>query len=113
MADTRGAVQIGQETVLMSGLGAWGEQENVLSCPGCDSWQLHYTNAVSMQWITQKWVLNGRTGMQEPVVDTSEWEDLVESILREHVGHECPHPRMILELLKQRDRKEKARGQHP
>lgn len=97
--ETRGAVTIGEETVL--DLGAWGQHVNVLSCPGCDHWQLDYTNAVAMQWYRQGW-RETPEGLKEPYVDTRDWDDFLEFLLREHVGFECPHPGIIQAMLADR-----------
>lgn len=56
--------------------------EKVLQCPACEAWQLHYDLGVVFQWAPM------------------EFEEVIESILREHVALECPHPRVIHELLK-------------
>lgn len=75
----------------------------VLQCPGCESWQLDYSTEVMAQWAavtmpSGKHPLDKLLGM--PTVSLKAFDEVIEAILREHVGHECPHPRLILELLK-------------
>ena len=62
------------------------EHDHVLSCPGCWSWQLHYTDQVATEWPD---------GLKA-------FEDMVEAILREHVGKECSAPQLVHFLAKQR-----------
>jgi hypothetical protein len=62
--------------------------ETVLSCPGCDSWQLHY-NEVAL-------VVDGT------FTSAKHLDVIVEQLLKEHVGRECPNPRMIQILLRDR-----------
>jgi hypothetical protein len=56
--------------------------DHVWSCPGCWSWQLHCTEIVRMQWPRK------------------EFDAMVEDLIREHVGFECTHPRLVHELWK-------------
>lgn len=65
-----------------------GSQELVLSCPACWSWQLHVDIPARIADGT--------------FANLSEAEAIIESLLREHVGRECTHPRLILELLRNR-----------
>lgn len=62
--------------------------ESVLSCPACWSWQLHYNGAAL--------VLDGT------FKHAKELDAVIESLLRDHVGRECPNPRLIQILLRDR-----------
>lgn len=76
--------------------------EKVLTCPACERWQLHYTAEVAMQWAIHVAGPKPAGGaLAWPTsIDMSRFDAMIESILREHVAQECPHPRMIHELLK-------------
>lgn len=74
--------------------------ERVLVCPGCERWQLHYDLDVALQWARYSMSSTGTIANPGLDFDLSDFDEVVEAILREHVAHECPHPRLILELLK-------------
>jgi len=59
--------------------------ENVLSCPACWSWQLHYTSQVALQWRSLE-----------------AFEEMLEQVVREHVARECPAPQLVLALARNR-----------
>lgn len=62
--------------------------ETVYSCPACWSWQLHVDYAAR--------VADGTfTSMKQA-------EEITEKIVRDHVAYECPHPRLIQVLLRER-----------
>lgn len=73
-------------------------------CPGCELWQVDYTNEVALQWIELR-VREEEDlefGSEEPVAlttsietDTSAWHDVIEEVLREHLD-ECPHLQRLL-----------------
>lgn len=73
----------------------------ILVCPGCERWQLDYTFEVAIQWakVSVRTPASMREGLISNV-DLTAFDDMVEAILREHVAQECPHPRLILEMLK-------------
>ena len=56
-------------------------------CPGCDEWQLDYTDEVARQFVILRPSASG--GVE---ADTTEWHAAVEHILQEHML-ECPHLR--------------------
>jgi hypothetical protein len=58
----------------------------IWSCPGCWSWQLHVTELVRMGWSRK------------------EFDAMIEEIIRAHVAHDCPAPRLVHELWKNRGR---------
>ena len=63
-------------------------------CPGCDSWQLDYTDEVAQQYAR---LLPGEDGSLAGIrVDTRPFHDLIETILQEHAA-ECPHLRDLVE----------------
>lgn len=59
--------------------------EEILVCPACEAWQLHYPLDLvfAAQWGS--W---------------DDYEAVVEQTLREHVGRECPYPQVILAMTK-------------
>lgn len=67
--------------------------EHVLSCPGCNAWQLHYTDDVIEQWA--------RRGAGH-ARRLARFEAMVESILKEHVARECPQPLLFMTIAKNR-----------
>jgi len=80
----------------------WLTQEHVLRCPGCQKWQLHYT------WLSLQDLIawNVPSSPQEPLNAALEpAKECVEVILRDHVAHECPSPRKVLELWKKAARR--------
>lgn len=73
-------------------------------CPGCELWQLDYTNAVAQEWITIRSVTEDVFEMssEEPVdsfprleADASAWHEVVEDALRDHL-RECDHLQRLL-----------------
>lgn len=68
------------------------EQEHVLSCPACWSWQLHWAPSVALHWGVWR---NGS-------FDMSAFEEVLEEILREHVTTTCTSPRLLMTLAKER-----------
>lgn len=68
------------------------EEETILSCPACWSWQLHYRPSVALQWARWK---GGH-------LDLEPFEEVLEEILREHVTTTCTSPRLFMTLAKER-----------
>lgn len=73
-------------------------------CPGCELWQVDYTNAVAQEWITIRSVSEDVFEMssEEPIdsfprleADTSAWHQVIEDILMEHL-RECAHLQRLL-----------------
>lgn len=58
-------------------------------CPGCDNWQLDYTDAVARSFCEV--TLVGTT----VDVNMQGWHDAVEAVLREHLD-ECPELRALV-----------------
>lgn len=57
-------------------------------CPGCQLWQLEYTDAVA-----------GQYAMLTPTgLDLSAWYQVIEEALAEHLN-ECPHLQAIIDEL--------------
>lgn len=70
-------------------------------CPGCESWQLDYTDEVARQFVELVCEEVHEFGSSEPIplgftVDTSPFHAVVEAILQEHLA-ECPHLQMVLD----------------
>lgn len=74
-------------------------------CPGCELWQLEYTQKVASEFI--RLVVREEAiqefWREEPVAlatnietDASEWHAVIEDALREHLD-ECPHLRRLIE----------------
>lgn len=64
-------------------------------CPGCDEWQLDYTDEVANQYAKVFHPPRPDLGIQ---VDMSEWHDLLEFILEEHAA-ECPHLQDLINAM--------------
>lgn len=62
-------------------------------CPGCDSWQLDYTDEVAQQFVRLVEAPGEPLGMR---IDIQPWHDVIEDALREHMT-ECPHLRDLVE----------------
>lgn len=56
-------------------------------CPGCDAWQVDYTDEVAHEYMRLYTPPRPELGIQ---VDPTEWHELLEFILAEHAT-ECPH----------------------
>jgi hypothetical protein len=79
----------------------WLMEEHLMRCPGCKSWQLHY------RWIDLqdliRWTVP--SSVTEPLDASLEpARECVEVILRDHVAHECPAPRLVMQLWKMQER---------
>lgn len=61
-------------------------------CPGCELWQVDYTNAVQQQYMKMRTLRSIPPSVQ---VDPTEWHDLIEDILAEHLM-ECRHLQRLL-----------------
>ena len=73
----------------------WLTQEHIMRCPGCERWQLHYTWMALSDLIS--WTVPGSA--HEPLDAAMKGpEECIEVILRDHVAHECPAPRKVMEL---------------
>ena len=70
--------------------------EHVLSCPGCNAWQLHYTDAVMSQWMERRIVGGTIYG------DYRVFDHMVEAILKEHVAADCTQPMLFFAIAKDR-----------
>lgn len=74
--------------------------EKIWQCPACEAWQLHCERAVALQWVRMR--LGNPTDnvlTREPLMDQGPFAEMIEACLSEHVAKECPHPRLILEML--------------
>lgn len=73
----------------------WLTQEHIMRCPGCQKWQLHYSWVAMADLI--RWTVPSTP--EEPIDGSLEAaKECVEVILRDHVAHECTHPRRVMEL---------------
>lgn len=61
-------------------------------CPGCDSWQVDYTDAAVEQFIQLVFDPDEPLQMR---VDMQPWHDVIEDVLFEHMT-ECPHLRDLV-----------------
>lgn len=69
-------------------------------CPGCELWQVDYTHEVQQQYVTLKRVPNGvvssnAAAMFSAEPDLSEWYELIEDVMAEHLM-QCPHLQRLL-----------------
>lgn len=62
-------------------------------CPGCDSWQLDYTDDMAQEFAQLVPAPDEPFGMR---IDTKPFHDVIEDALREHMA-ECPHLRDLVE----------------
>jgi hypothetical protein len=72
-------------------------------CPGCEAWQLDYTDAVAREFVELRFEHQYELGAEEPafstpVVDFSSFHAVVEDLLQEHLA-QCPHLQVIVEQL--------------
>jgi hypothetical protein len=76
----------------------WLGQTVVLGpCPGCDAWQIDYTQRVVQEYVVM--LEDGTdpdTGLLRLKVDLSAFHNELEALLQEHVD-ECPHLRDLVE----------------
>ena len=80
--------------------GRESEYNVVMSCPGCDLWQIDYTDEVAQTYCQIEMVTIEELGSAEPInlgptVDSSPWYALVESLLQDHYD-ECVHLRRLM-----------------
>lgn len=69
-----------------------GQYDVVLGiCPGCDLWQVDYTDVVAASYMRAHYGADG-----EVVVDPQPWADVIEALLEEHVA-ECHGLRELLD----------------
>ena len=79
----------------------WLTEERLMVCPGCHRWQLHYTWMALVDLIV--WTVP--ISHEEPLDAALEpARECLEVIIRDHVAHECTHPRRVMELWQQRSR---------
>lgn len=73
----------------------------VMQCPGCELWQLDYTDAVAATYaeirLERIEEFGGEVVETTPFVDPSPWYALVEDILQEHYD-ECVHLRLLVDF---------------
>lgn len=62
-------------------------------CPGCDEWQLDYTDDVAQEFVQMVPAPGEPFGLR---IDMQPWHDVIEDALREHMA-ECPHLRDLVE----------------
>lgn len=90
----RRASRYGAAVSMMKAQRREGQHADVVlgPCPGCDAWQLDYTDAVAHEYMRLFTPPRPELGIQ---VDPTEWHELLESILAEHAA-ECPHLQDLL-----------------
>lgn len=64
-------------------------------CPGCELWQVDYTNAVRDSYVWWQHQRNFKTGEVRSVPIFDEWHELIEDLMAEHVL-ECVHLQRLL-----------------
>ena len=84
MPDFRGAVDLTPRDRLVMEQYQLQMADTVLSCPACWAWQLHYYDEVPVSWPG----------------GVKAFEAEVESLLKEHVARDCPHPALFHTLAK-------------
>ena len=62
-------------------------------CPGCDAWQLDYTDEVAQRFVR---LVPDESQPFGHRIDTKPFYDVIEDALREHMA-ECPHLRDLVE----------------
>ena len=62
-------------------------------CPGCDSWQVDYTDEVAQTYVQVVYDPDEPLGRR---IDVQPFYDVIEDALREH-AEECPHLRDLIE----------------
>lgn len=76
--------------------------EHIMLCPGCKTWQLHYT------WMALSDLIRFSVPSAASLplgYDLTEATDLIEGMLGDHVARECTHPRRVMELWKSAKKK--------
>ena len=78
--------------------------EMVKACPACgETWVVEAR--VAAQWVGVKWERDesalSRVLGHLPAADFAPFYDMLEAVFRAHVAQDCPHPRLILEMLKE------------
>lgn len=67
------------------------DQVTVLGpCPGCDNWQVDYTNGALQPYVRS---VLGANGIE---ADMTDFYAVIEAVLQEHLD-ECPHLRDLVE----------------